>query len=349
MNHLAVGATFTALVSCTTFYGVDPSDGTTSTGGASNGGEGGGIAAQDGLLSRFDAAHTCSLLLDCPSVARDLVDAIGVATLPNDQITRASYSACVDWLSQPLRRAHAGFDLAQPIVACLAVVSTCDAARFCLVTERLGSSDPRCVSPLVSRCEGADWIDCEGARVAHCEAAPFGAGASCYTSGGEVACGIGVAAAPETSCSGSTFFTATAAGTPRRAFDCAALGLSCDADAPDPACAGASGVAICDAGEVDVVSCSADGRRAQVCTARGFRAEVDCAAEGDTCATTTTTAVRCEVPDATCDPFAADVDVCEGSQLRMCLRGKITPFDCASIGARCLGPSGDLSGRCGIP
>lgn len=341
------GLAFAALVHCTTFYGIEPTGGTTSAGGAAAGGAGGGLAAQDGFLSRFDAAHTCSVLFACPSVARDLVDAIGVATLARPGTARASYSACVDWLSQPLRRAHAGFDIAQPIVACLAVASACDAARGCLVTEALSTSDPLCSPGGVSRCEGADWIDCANDRVAHCDTAPFGAGARCYEAAGEVACGVGVATAQEASCSGSTLFTASGPGAPRRAFDCAALGLVCDASGATPTCGAGSGGPAC--GEVYETSCSADGARARVCTAHGFAAEIDCAAEGRACDVIASDAVRCKAPDATCDPYAADVDVCNGTQLRMCLGGAIVDFDCASIGAPCVGPSGAFSGQCGIP
>lgn len=338
-----------AVTSCTTFYGVEPSEGTTAaTGGAASGGAGGaggGFVAQDGFLSRFDAAHTCSVLMACPEAVRGVIDSVGVATVPLSQTARASYSACVDWLSQPLRAAHPGFDIAQPILACLATASACEGASDCLATEALDASDPACaVTP--SSCVDGDWIDCANGRIAHCATTPFGVGASCYAGAGEAGCGVGLADKIERSCSGSTLFTATAAGAPRKTFDCRAIGLACNDDVT-PDCAGASGVATCDM-PYDV-DCSADGTRARVCTSHGLRAEVACAAEGASCVQDGLSGVRCATADAACDPASADVDICNGTELRMCLRGKIVAFDCASIGAPCLGPEGNLSGRCGIP
>ncbi|MFO0613936.1 MAG: hypothetical protein U0414_15195 [Polyangiaceae bacterium] len=189
-------------------------------------------------------------------------------------------------------------------------------------------------------------------RASHCKSKGFAPGSACFTgSDGVAACALGACSAPEVSCDPSSdpgpaapsyVFSCDASGL-RSGVDCRAAGLVCDESAADlgqRGCVGATGKASCSA--LGEAACLGD--RVRVCSG-ALTGEVDCAALGEACVYEGSTA-RCAPTSAECSPFDADVNVCAGSVIHLCVGGKKADFDCATIGATCVPTAGPVSGHC---
>jgi hypothetical protein len=79
--------------------------------------------------------------------------------------------------------------------------------------------------------------------------------------------------------------------------------------------------------------------------ANSYEITYDCARVGATCTQDTT--ARCVAPGAACSPYDGDkVNVCDGTKISLCVNGQTDTFDCASIGATCVGDQAGKHATC---
>jgi hypothetical protein len=306
-----------------------------------------------GFLSIQDAARVCSRLDKCSVLGKSITYSIAVALDP------VNYSLCMDTLAGPIPPSHVGTVLQSATFACLAKQTTCTGAGACLSQEFLETTDTRCnkvpkdagpdANPGVYqycdtdaqalfRCDPQYTFD-----VLHCQTGFFGPSATCtQTPDGTYTCASGTDC-PTTSCSGNQLTYCSASGL-HIVTNCASLGQVCGADVTDDAgglgCLTSDRLKTCTAAGSDC-----DNRIVSVCD--GFdRAEFDCQALGGTC-TKSAGSARCQRPNDECVPEDPKINVCTGSKISLCVGGKASTFDCASVGLGCVPGTAALSGRCG--
>lgn len=340
---------------CTTFYGVEPDPTGASSG---TGGSGGSVFfAPSSLLPIFDAAHVCGLVAACPTLGDSVVASAALpVSIPLASDAR-NYSSCVEWLTAPLApdtdgAPRAGFTELRSMMACMAATTTCADAARCAFYEVIAPSDARCASQTGSRCDADAAIDCDALRVSHCKSKGYAPGSQCLVgSDGVAACAVGTCSAPDVSCDPATdpgptepsYVFACGPSGLRKGIDCRAMGVVCDdsaADLADRGCVGSTGKASCTTfGEA---ACLGD--RVRVCSGV-LLGEIDCGALGQGCVYEGSTA-RCAPASASCSPFDATSNLCDGSTIHLCVGGNPVDFDCASIGEACVPAAGAVTGHC---
>lgn len=334
----AVSLTGALLWSCTVFNGL-----TATQPGEGGGGAGGAGPAGPSYLDLDAAVRACGHVLACPGLATSIAISIGV---PADA---ESLSRCVSWLSGPIPEGRAGFDVQAQMLACVAAAPDCAGALGCAFVEVLQPGDARCAGVTADVCSGEELLDCGRGVIERCDSVRYSPGTSCRLGlDGIGQCSL-AGCLPAThgppACEGNTLILCDVTSRLRLAVSCTSLGLTCGEDATgQSAICGVNGAILpCDtAGEV---TCSPDGTTVRVCTGQ-VASEIDCAALGAACVAEGASA-RCAWPADECAPADADVDTCEGSVISLCVAGRRTAFDCASVGLACQPGSGAQRGSCG--
>ena len=364
---VALAAGLLGFAACTTFSGISVPDTTVKDDGSTPPVDAkqplDGVATTDAptdsgpsfasYLSLDDAARVCSRLDKCPSLVKSITFSIAVALDP------VNYSLCMDTLAGPVPPTHVGTALQQVTLGCVAKGTTCLGAGACLSQEFVDPTDTRCNK--VPKDAGADaapgvyqycdndaeaLVRCDPQfvpDVLHCRTGYFGPSASCMkTPDGTKTCASGTDC-PTTSCSGNQLTYCTGSGV-HVVTNCASLGQVCGKDVTfdggDPTCLTSDRLKTCTTAGSDC-----DNRIVSVCD--GFdRAEFDCQSLGGTCTKAAGTA-RCQRPNDECVPEDPKINVCTGSKIALCVGGKSTSFDCASVGLACVPGTAALSGRCG--
>lgn len=327
--------------SCTTFDGVTLQG----DGGAESGDDAASCAPEDSpqaLLPFADAARVCARVASCPLLSTSLALSNGV---PVDPLT---YSLCVHWLAAPVPPSRVGLPVQRQVLSCMAKATSCGDAAACLAFEALPAGDARCADAgATSHCVDSSTVArCDQSLVFHCGAATFGPGAQCIQGNdGQYVCGQ--TGCPPTACQGDLIDGCQYPAMRHVDTDCAAAGLNCGPDPSDPqqvTCLTEPGKVLA-CGAPGSTSCQGD--KALVCVG-GQLSEFDCSSlPGGTC-TADGGGARCVVPrDDACSPYDADVDVCTGTTITLCVDGRHVCFDCASIGQQCVPGSGGATARCG--
>jgi hypothetical protein len=345
---LAAGSFVAVAPACTTFDGLKAG----TLGDAGSSGEGGGDAGPGGcgpvdspeaLLTVSDSAKVCSMIAQCPLLATSLALSNGI---PVDPLT---YSMCVHWLASPMPPARVGTPIQRAVLQCMAKATSCGQASACVGFEAIQPSDPRCTDAgAPSRClaDNVTVVRCDYNEVFHCDNALFGPGAQCFKgSDGSYQCGQG-SDCPPSACQGDLITGCMYPAKIHSDMNCAAGGFQCG---PDPQMPGA---VACISEQGKILMCSAPGEtqcqgdKVLVCT--GYESsEYDCASRmGGTC-TADGGGARCIVPPAACSPYDANVHVCNGTTISLCIDGRDVCFDCASIGLKCIEGASGATARCG--
>jgi hypothetical protein len=305
------------------------------------------------FLPLGDAARLCSHLDKCPVLGKSITYSIAVALDP------VNYSLCVDTLAGPVPPTHTGIALQSATLACVAKGATCTSAAACLSQEFLDTGDTRCnkvpkdagpdASPgayqycdtdaqALVRCDPQYTFD-----ILHCNAGFFGPSATCTQApDGTHLCASGTDC-PTTACSGNQLTYCGVSGL-HVVTNCASYGQVCGTDVTNDAggfqCLTSDRLKTCTAAGSDC-----DNRIVSVCD--GFdRTEFDCQSLGGTC-TKSAGAARCQRPNDECVPEDPKINVCTGTKISLCVGGKATSFDCASVGLTCIAGTSSLTGRCG--
>lgn len=354
------GAAIALLLSgCTTFYGLEPEPGTTSSSGT--GGAGGSVLFKPtSLLPIFDAAHLCSLVATCPTLGDSILASTALPVVIPLASDARNFSSCVEWLTAPLApdmgaAPRPGFAELRSMIVCMAATTTCADAGRCAFYEAIEATDARCTGMPAPRCESNTAIDCSALRVSHCKTKGYPPGSECMVGiDGSSACAVGSCTEADVSCDPSSdpgptessyVFRCEAAAQLRKGTNCRAVGDTCNDSAPslpDRGCFSSMGHAKC----TTFGDASCFGDRVRVCSG-GLLGEVDCGGFGRTCVDEGFTA-RCAPANPACSPFDANVNQCDadGHTIHLCVDGKPADFDCASIGRVCAPAVGPVSGRC---
>lgn len=294
----------------------------------------------DAILALRDAAYVCSLVARCDGLAENVWRATGVPVAALQPAPTFNFAACVDVLTHPSRGSRAGLDEVRTMLSCVAATSTCGLAATCTGFEATALDAPICNGKSGQFCSGTDVVDCTAHRLVHCGSSTFAAASHCVAIAGDPAqavCATGVCTGDSVQCTGS--YAGRCGNGLSTSRSCSLLGASCIEGSgciPDvPACQ--VGETRCE-GDV-LLTCNGATFTRTVCSVHGETCLVDGPAGGP---------ARCGV-DSGCAPRAADRSVCQGAQVSVCVAGKGTLFDCASIGLGCLPASADgkISGRCG--
>jgi hypothetical protein len=299
-----------------------------------------------GYLSITDAARVCSLIFQCPALASSVLTSVAV---PVDPI---NYSLCVHWLAGPIPTDRVGFAVQSQTFSCMAQGATCPAAGTCLSLENLDTGDPRCVGVDsgtgglgVCGDDAGTVFHCESGYLLHCGSAFYAPTSKCMVGAdGEHWCTTGTCN-PDTAslCEGTLLEYCGAGDNLQQGVNCAYDGYTCDVASNDD-----SGSPGCNTGTLEKFCSSAgtscSGAVVEVCDGEDI-SEFDCATLGGTCSVKGGSAL-CVRPDDQCSPFDADVNVCTGSQVALCVGGRKQSFDCATLGMGCI-PGGAESGHCG--
>lgn len=340
---------------CTTFYGLEPEPGTSSSG---TGGAGGSVLFKPtSLLPIFDAAHLCSLIATCPTLGDSVIASTALPVVIPGASDARNFSSCVEWLTAPLApdmgaAPRAGFTELRSMIVCMAATTTCADAGRCAFYEAIEAADPRCSMKTGSRCEMGAAIDCDALRVSHCKTKGYAPGSECLLGGdGAAACAVGTCQTTDVSCDHTTepgasepsyVFFCGMSGL-RKGINCRAVGDTCNDGAAaldERGCFDSMGLSKCTT--LGEASCFDD--RVRVCSG-AFVGEVDCGALGETCVYEGFTA-RCAPANPVCSPFDANVNQCEGTTIHLCVDGKKADFDCATIGKGCVPGAGAVTGHC---
>ncbi len=366
---LALTVGLLGFAACTTFSGLTvPVDGGTTTGDSSlppvdakpppndapppnEAGDAGPVLPT--FLSLDDAARVCARLDKCPVLGKSITYSVAVALDP------VNYSLCMDTLAGPIPSTHVGTALQSATLGCVAKGTTCITAAACLSQEFLDTTDTRCNK--IPKDAGADanpgayqYCDTDAQAlvrcdpqytfdILHCATGFFGPAATCQlTPDGTRTCVSGVDC-PTTACAGNNLNYCSASGV-HVVTNCASLGQVCGKDVTidggDFECLTSDRLKTCTAAGSDC-----DNRIVSICD--GFdRAEFDCQSLGGTCTKSAGTA-RCQRPSDECVPEDPKINVCTGTKISLCVGGKSTTYDCASVGLGCIAGTSSLSGRCG--
>lgn len=298
------------------------------------------------FLSSVDAAKVCAMALSCPGLASSLIASTSVP------IDSSNFSMCMTWLAGPLPPNRVGLAVQQQTLVCVAAATDCIGAGECLSIEYLQNDDPRCVghggggggggaAEVFCSADGTDVVHCDSQYILHCDTPFFIPGTTCLNGAdGTLWCSSGADCVGAEACTGTVLEYCGSPSDLRFSVNCAAVGTTCGLD-PDlgyfdcltdgkrrncsgtgASCAG-SIVEVCDNFEVSTFDCPSIGRACD-------------ASQG---------LARCASGNDACTPFDLDVNVCEGSNIALCLGGQRVSFDCASAGLACV-PTGASLGHC---
>jgi hypothetical protein len=337
---IALGACFGP---CTTFDGEAPRAAV----------EAGAADAEAGTvdprayLSLPDAVRVCSLVSRCPTLPYSIIISVGVPVFYEE------FTACVDFLSTPIPPSRRGFELQRSVFRAIAEAEdggtrNCNVALSLMPVELIAEprTDPRC-TPVGQGCSSSTTViacgDSGVGTLTRC--APSRGGPSCVVpEGGALGeCVEGECAGgglPDTHCEGTVYTACDPRySKTKSAFDCAWLGLTCgtrDFDAGRyPTCiTDTSGDRPCNAfGQTrcnnDVVELCMAGAEYHLTTFDCGELALGCGGGG------LQAPAYCIPTDAECVPTEKDMGSCDGSKVTLCLRGRRTQFDCASVGLQC--------------
>jgi hypothetical protein len=331
--------------SCTTFNGLNATSDSgppPSDGGAGDVGPDADAGAP-GYLSLSDAVKLCSEIFRCPQMNLSIAYSTAVPVDPSN------FSLCVHWLAGPIPPDRVGLAAQSKTFACMVAGSSCQESSKCVWNETLDPTDPRCADagPMTpDRCvDNSDSVlSCYGLYVTHCTSAFYQPGTKCYPYEGGVDCAL----AP--TCNGlagscMTYYSFCNTENMQEAIDCSFDGYTCNTSVPDASAACITGNQYKPCSTLGT-ACSADTKTVESCDGASL-SEFDCAALGGVCSQKDGPA-RCVHPGTDqCSPFDADIDQCTGTTISLCVGGQKAPFDCGSIGLKCVAGSGPQSPHCG--
>ena len=282
-----------------------------------------------------EGARVCATAAACPEIVNSLFYSNGV---PVDSV---NFSQCMSWVAGPLPPSHVGIARQREALQCLAGATTCPETSRCLAYEVLGPADPRCAdadggTPPVCLESGAATLTCAAYQeVDHCTAPAFAPGSSCLQgTDGVVYCAFSQECLAD-SCAGFVLHFCREDLGLTFGYDCEVFGNTCGTDS-------STGFLNClTDGHVDPCdspSYTCDQARVKVCQGAAYTI-FDCAEFGATCSADNGPP-RCVRPTDQCTPFDVDVNVCEGSTIKLCVGGERIDFDCGSIGKVCEGTLG---------
>lgn len=284
-------------------------------------------------LSTTDAALVCARVVECPTLAGSLVVSTGIPLA-------ADFPACMQWVSGPVPAGRLGFASQQSVLREIAAATSCAEALGRLPREILAGNDPRCASDAGagSRClDSTTSLDCATRVRARCDDGRlFGPGATCR----DGTCSTGACGAPALVwCTGDRLdlCVPTDAGRQAGHWDCTALGLKCETSGAASMCSTPGGDQPCKSFRPGDTACSDDKLKAKVCVAAvgTHWGIVDCTqlGAGASCEALASGGVACAPPRAECALESAGS--CDRSTISLCVGGRRTSFDCASIGRTC--------------
>ena len=295
------------------------------------------------LLSMQDAARVCALAAKCPYLSPSLQGSNAVPADPSN------FSLCMHWLAGPFPPDRLGFGLQQQSVACMAKASTCEQAGACVAIEYLNPTDARCADAgaeagIGCADNGATVLSCSGLYAVHCTTGYYAPGTMCTKGIGNLyGCALGANCLITSACVGSSVFDECGStDNLHYRLNCDYAGYDCS-EVPDGSLIGClSGNEAYPCTTLDT-SCAADGVTAQVCDGYDYSL-YDCASLGGTCSNKGGGGL-CATKSDKCTPFDANVNMCSGSVVSLCVGGQPRTFDCSSIGMSCTGVAG--SAHCG--
>ncbi|MBI5535227.1 MAG: hypothetical protein HY898_21045 [Deltaproteobacteria bacterium] len=331
----ALAAGIQAFASCTTFNGLSAEE--HKDAGVPEGGQ-----AVPGYLSTTDAARVCSLLFSCPHLDRESISTIAV---PADA---ANFSICMDWLSGPVDPGRIGLATQRAVLSCMAKATTCDAAGACTAFDEIAADDPRCASVDAGYLETCtaegDLVICDkirGNQIIHCKNSYFNREGSCTLgSDGWNYCAAGKTC-PGATCDGLFVLDLCMANVHMR-YDCSVTGQTCGLDSVSQTV----GCVVNDTLEkCTLAGTKCEGDKVWVCD--GAQASYfDCASLGSKCVAQGGYAICVGLLDE-CSPADNAGVVCGGDKISLCVGGRKTWFDCASIGKKCQPPAPPRTAWCG--
>ncbi|HEY2518273.1 MAG TPA: hypothetical protein VGI39_45705 [Polyangiaceae bacterium] len=306
-------------------------------------------------LSLDDAARLCSLLFRCddpsqpaapanPALDPDLLftqSILSSLAIPADPW---NFASCMSWMAGPLPPNRVGIPDQRAILQCMAAAGTCAGALGCLPVENIARSDPRCHGSNQESCEddAGTAVLCDLGLVFHCGSTAWGAGSQCITDGNGIAsCGLDPGCPNAITCvdGGSTI---QLCGDFSQAANCASEGMSCGIDqtAGIRAClTGTTQVACAQLGTqcsgTSVATCACVPGECDDVPNNLEESLFDCTALGGACAGPPAGAAGvpyCSRPNDQCTPFDLTMNVCQGSEITVCIGGKTVSYDCANLG-----------------
>jgi hypothetical protein len=368
LRRVAVVLAATSLGACTTFDFPPPSGAAGDDAGPTDATTSADVTADaspdTGAPSFLDvttAARLCALTFQCPGLAAAIEASL---VIPLDTpTTPLNFSGCIDWLAGPVDPGRVGLTQQRTILQTIAGQPTCAGAYASCPAQPASTSTP-CT---VDGCADSELLSCTsaGSFAITCGAPLFSATGSCVLS--QVS-GVGLCVTEGTcssglSCAGAgnpapTLVDCYKDGDSYTAYDCTLSGRECDEAAEgDPDCVAPGKDTApcpdrlardaCDTGGTSVIHC-AGGVLAET--------ELDCAATGRACSTTSGVA-RCVDPSTDqCTPFLMDgtVNACvaldaggPATAISLCIGGRKTSFDCASIDLSCQPSTDTQTAHCG--
>jgi hypothetical protein len=326
---------------CTTFDGDSPAPPDAAADAAD---------ADAGLTSYLDfgdAIAVCSLVAKCPT----LPYSIGLSlAIPLDS---RYFGACMQMLAGRIPPSRRGLELQRGVLQQLVGKGTCNDALAAVPVELL-ADDTRCAAG--HACLSAtEAVSCDDGgtgqtfgSLSRCAATLGGPKCLSFTvDGGTYAlCAEGTCTDThdEAQCNGSTLVTCSRTNGFRYSFDCAWVGLGCGtADGggfPYTTCLAPDGDEACPG--FNASDCLADSARYCVAvSASPAWSRFACADVGATCvggrfADGGAPAI-CTPPPASsdCSPYDGDIGTCTDSTIALCVDGKRTDYDCATLGKQC--------------
>jgi hypothetical protein len=256
------------------------------------------------------------------------------AVLPDS--TTTSFSFCMSWFAGPVDPHRLGLATQQSYLEKIASAANCgDAMQASVVKVALDYKYTPCTT---KTCSPTGELDECG--LSHACGPPLnGDSAHCVSFGGSASC----VESSSSNCSGTSCSGTKGLVCPGRllgTFDCSVMGLTCVDNGA--ACGGDDGSPICSA---DQPSFACEGTHVRICASNFYGSRFDCAAVGQSCATTGPGGSGAYCATAKdCDPFAPDMNTCDGAGgLTYCANGRRATFACSTIGKTCA--PGDAAGH----
>jgi hypothetical protein len=283
-------------------------------------------------LSLVDGARFCARAAACPDLFYSVLLSNAVP------IDSENFSQCMSWVAGPIPAKRIGLQKQREALACIAGTETCAESGACLAFEVMSPTDPRCADaggPETCVDNGGSTLYCTPtfAQMEHCTAPFFPLGTSCLEGApdGSAIC-ASAAGCTADSCDGAVLYFCNPALDVTLGVDCEVVGNTCGFDS-------SVGLLNCLAdGNYEYcqnLSYMCDGDRVKVCHNAGVSL-FDCTEFGATCSEAIGSP-RCVRPTDECTPFDADINLCEGNNIKLCVGGERIDFDCASIGKTCTG------------
>ncbi len=299
------------------------------------------ISSKPGYLDSNRAAKACTWVFACPMLGSSIISSMAIPIRPTN------FSMCMNWLSGQLPANRAGISVQSQLLLCVATASSCAAALQCMPWEELADGDPRCApdagDPNGCIDDGFSVLRCDDREVLHCRAANWVSGSRCLVGlDGTRECAVSDNCAdPHDTCSETLHDYCDATSGLHQIEDCSVPGKICGTDQPSNVsdCLTRTTVERC--GTFDAVC---DGALLEACDAWSLSI-FDCAAMGGTCSMQGGDAHCVRAADQ-CSAFDANINVCDGAKISLCIDGAVTSYDCGRIGAHCAAATGGQTAHC---